>query len=231
MGDEELEIEAGAPEVSADEWMARAALFELLSLGLLKPGRPIAEALASGEFAAACAETLGALGLGDAAAAAGVDLADYEGDNAEKIYHEVLREYTRLFVGTREPLITPFAGVSLTGPGTAGPPLRGKGIHGRRAVHAPLRRGEESCRRTVKRSGGMHIGTMCEFAKFLCLVNARAVVPAEGARVEPGDFDAFMDDHFVSYAVWCAGQLRELSSVPFYRAMAALLDAAVSVSR
>lgn len=111
MGDEELEIEAGAPEVSADEWMARAALFELLSLGLLKPGRPIAEALASGEFAAACAETLGALGLGDAAAAAGVDLADYEGDNAEKIYHEVLREYTRLFVGTREPLITPFAGV------------------------------------------------------------------------------------------------------------------------
>lgn len=231
MGDEELEIEAGAPEVSADEWMARAALFELLSLGLLKPGRPIAEALASGEFAAACAETLGALGLGDAAAAAGVDLADYEGDNAEKIYHEVLREYTRLFVGTREPLITPFAGVRASqAQGQRGLLFVGKESM---AVERFMRRCGVAKNLAAGQSNDPvdHIGTMCEFAKFLCLVNARAVVPAEGARVEPGDFDAFMDDHFVSYAVWCAGQLRELSSVPFYRAMAAVLDAAVSVSR
>ena len=40
MGDEELEIEAGAPEVSADEWMARAALFELLRDACIKRGIP-----------------------------------------------------------------------------------------------------------------------------------------------------------------------------------------------
>lgn len=41
MGDEELEIEAGAPEVSADEWMARAALFEAAVSGARSRASPL----------------------------------------------------------------------------------------------------------------------------------------------------------------------------------------------
>lgn len=230
MLDGEREFEAAADEVSADAWMTRATLFELLSLGLLKPERAVAEALTSGEFAAACAETLVTLGLKDAAAVTAELLAGYEDADAEGAYHEILREYTRLFVGEREPLVTPFAGVRAA---------QAKGQQGLLFV------GKESMdvERFMRRAGVAknlaagqsndpvdHIGTMCEFCKFLCLVNARAVAPAEGAVVEAGDFDRFMADHFVPYATWCAVQLRELSRIPFYGAMAVMLDAAVSLS-
>ncbi|MEC4176815.1 molecular chaperone TorD family protein [Adlercreutzia sp. R7] len=227
--DVKAEIASGdtVPEV----WMARASLFELLSLGLLKPERIVAEALCSGEFSRAASETMAALGCGGDAAGVSDGLAAYEGKDADATYHEVLREHTRLFVGAREPLVTPFAGV------------RAAQERGQRGL---LFVGPESMavERFMRRCGVAknlaagqsndpvdHVGTMCEFLMFLCLVAARAVEPADGAVVEPDDLDAFMADHFAPYAAWCSGRLRELSDVPFYRAMAAMLDAGIAVSR
>lgn len=227
---DEQELRLGANGPSGKEWMARATLFELLSLGLLRPGRSTAEVLVSGEFATACVETVGALRRADAATAIGSLLVVYEGKKAEEVYHEILREYTRLFVGEREPLVTPFAGV------------RAAQARGQRGL---LFVGPESMaiERLMRRCGVAknlaagqsndpvdHIGTMCEFAKFLCLVNARAVAPAEGTVVEPDDFGTFVADHFAPYAAWCAERLRKLSDVLFYRAMADMLDAAVALS-
>lgn len=210
---------------SGQRWMNRATLFELLSLGLLKPERPLAEALHDGAYREACEEVLENLSLGGDASVSEY-LTGYEGADADKTYHEILREYTRLFVGEREPLVTPFAGV------------RAAQAHGQRGL---LFVGPESMaiERFMRRAGVAknlaagqsndpvdHVGTMCEFAKFLCLVEARAVAPAEGAVVEEGDFDRFMADHFAPYALWCATRLRELSSVSFYRAIADMLNEA-----
>lgn len=225
MTSDALNVEVPADERTAVPWMARATWFELLSLGFLKPERMVAEALCSGECAAACRDAGAALGVSEDAGDAIVrELLGYEGADADETYHQILREYTRLFVGEREPLVTPFAGV------------RAAQARGQRGL---LFVGPESMaiERFMKRCGVAkdvaagqsndpvdHIGTLCEFCKFLCLVNARAVAPAEGAVVEVGDFDAFMADHFAPYATWCAAQIRELSSVPFYRSLAEMLD-------
>lgn len=227
MTSDALNVEASADERAAVPWMARAMWFELLALGLLKPERAVAEALCSGEYAAACCDAGVALGVSeDVVAAIARELSGYEGADADKTYHQILREYTRLFVGEHEPLITPFAGV------------RAAQARGQRGL---LFVGPESMaiERFMRRCGVAkdlaagqsndpvdHIGTLCEFCKFLCLVNARAVAPAEGAAVDPSDFDRFLAEHFASYATWCAAQIRELSSVPFYRALADMLDRA-----
>lgn len=217
--------------VTEDQWMDRAILFDLLSLGLLKPGREAAQALCEGEFEQAAKEALEALGCAESRVSSTVELlSSYQEQDVESIYREISREFTRLFVGTGDPLITPFAGV------------RAAQARGQRGL---LFVGPESMaiERFMKRCGVAkdlaagqsndpvdHIGTMCEFLKFLCLVNARAVAPVEGARVEPDDFDRFMADHFAPYATWCAAQIRELSEVPFYLAMADMLDVAVGLS-
>lgn len=210
--------------------MDRAVLFELLSLGLLKPQMETARVLCAGEFGQAAGEVLGALGCSeDDCVSVGSLLEAYDGSEAETVYREISREFTRLFVGPGDPLVTPYAGV------------RAAQVRGQRGL---LFVGPESMavERFMKRCGVAkdlatgqsndpvdHIGTMCEFCKFLCVVNAHAVVPVEGARVEADDFDCFMADHFVPYATWCASQIRELSEVPFYLAMADMLGVAVSL--
>ena len=68
-----------------------------------------------------------------------------------------------------------------------------------------------------------HIGIVCEFLMFLCLLNAGAVRPTEGARVEAGDFDTFATEHFAPYAAWCAERISQVTESPFYHAIAALL--------
>ena len=52
---------------------------------------------------------------------------------------------------------------------------------------------------------------------------AEAVRPAEGARVEAGDFDMFATEHFALYAAWCAYQIPGAAESPFYHVIAVLL--------
>ncbi len=212
-------------EASPQTWMCRAAAFELLSLVFLPPSREAARALTAGEFSDACGEALSGMGCAPGAVGEVVDgLAPCAGGDAEETYHAIRREHTRLFVGEREPLVTPFLGVWDAQ---------------RRGQRGLLFVGEKSMEteRFMRRCGvgkdlaaGQandpvdHVGTLCEFGKFLCLVNARAVQPAEGACIEPGDFERFFSGFFEPYARWCAERVRALSACPFYRAMARMLD-------
>lgn len=210
--------------IDQNTWMARATGFELCSLAFLLPQKSTGEALASGEFAAAADEVLSALDADEALrASVASELSGYAGTDAEEAFHEIRREYTRLFVGEREPLVTPFAGVRFS---------QAKGQKGLLFV------GEESVaiEHFIKRCGlrkdleaGQtndpldHVGTMCEFMKYLCLVAAEAIAAPAGARIEPGDYEAFRAEHFEPYVRWCAAQAGELSRIPFYRAMAQML--------
>ena len=203
-----------------DEWMALAAAFELAALGLTPVQRELADALVSGEYADACAEVAAACGLD------GVDasvLTGYTGMDPDQVFHEIRRERTRLFVGERRPLITPYVGVWLA-------EQRGQRGH--------LMIGEESMaiERFMKARGVVkdlaagqkndpmdHIGTVCEFMQFLCLVNARAVAPAAGREVADGDFDEFHERHFAPYARWCAARVTEEARTPFFQHKAQML--------
>lgn len=207
-------------------WMQRATFYELLSLGFLMPSRQLAEALTSGEFAEAAEEVLKSLEVSKELGEQAASLLDsYHGRDTDEVYHEVLRDSTRLFVGEREPLITPYAGVHAAQErGQQGLLFVGKEsmaierfmkVHG---VTKDLQAGQAN-------DPLDHVGTVCEFLKYLCLVNAQAVVPVEGATIAEEDFEIFYRDLWGDYPMWCAGELLDKAKSDFYRGMANMLKA------
>lgn len=210
--------------VDSTTWMGRAALFELLSKGFLRPQRATAEALVSGEFAEAVAEVAALLDVPEGVRAQVVSQLDcYRERDAEEVFRETRGAYTKVFGGVPVPRVTPYLGV------------RDAERRGKKGILC-VSREADTIEHFMKRCGVAkdlaagqandpvdHIGTVCEFLMFLCLVNAGAVRPAEGARVEAGDFDAFAAEHFVPYATWCADQIPQVTENLFYQAIAALL--------
>lgn len=215
--------------ITPQDWMYRASAFELLSLPLLTPTQSLAQAVASGEYAQACKETFHLVAPDDPRVEEACALvAEPVADDEQEALHRLRREYTRLFVGEKEPPITPYAGV------------RSAQRQGKKAL---LFVGEESlaierfmhrCGVTKNLAAGQandpldHIGTMAEFLKLLCLVNAQAVQAPEGSHIEAADFDEFASSHFAPYALWCAEELAAQTRLPFYRGIALLLAATTS---
>lgn len=204
------------------EWMTLATGFEVAALCLLVPTRELASALVTGELREAVDEVVRALGMPASVSEAAAELAEYESQDPEVVFHRLRQEHTRLFVGERGPLIVPYVGTWAT--------MR-KGGEGLLFV------GKESMaiERTMHRCGvGKKLergqsndpldsaGTVCEFLKYLCLVNARAIEVPHGAEVAPDEFERFVQAHCADYAEWFSEEVRKLSDEPLY-AMAALL--------
>jgi len=211
--------------VSLQEWMLRATAFELLALMYLTPTKESAEALATGDFSDACDEVLQAMGCDQSERGRVTDpLASYAGQDADKVFHELRHEHTHLFVGERFPLITPYAGV------WAAEQKGQKGLLfvGRESMD--IERFMRRCGVAKNLEAGQandpvdHVGTMCEFLKYLCLLNAQAVQAPSGAQVEDGDFETFLKDYFQSYARWLSQRSLELARIPFFQASAQFLD-------
>lgn len=219
---------ANAPQ----DWMYRATAFELLSLMFLMPTKELSEVLTCGELADACDEILRVqVASPDAIKRVSELLALYEGKDAEETFHALRKEHTRLFVGERLPLITPFVGVWAAE---------------QRGQKALLFVGKESMaiERFMHRCGvgknleaGQvndpldHVGTVCEFLKYLSLAHADAIQVPSNAKVDDGDFDAFMNEQFAAYAEWLSRKLDELTRCDFYRAAALLLREEVALWR
>lgn len=217
--------------VLPESWMHRATAYELLSLAFLLPTREVAEALVAGEFAAACDETFNALGLDDGVVAEAVCMMrECEGSDAEEVFRALRREHTRLYIGEKFPPVTPYVGV------WAAQQRGQQGLLfvGRETMD--IERFMLRCGVAKNLAAGQtndpvdHIGTVCEFLKFLCLVNARALQAPENASIEEGDFEKFIADHLVDYARWCSEQTVELTRLSFFRAAAMLLDGTVVLS-
>lgn len=213
--------------VTEETWMARATLYELLALGFLRPEAATAEALVTGELTEAADEVLAALGAAaDVRATVAGELSTYAGTDAEAAHHEILRDYTRLLVGEREPAVTPYAGVRAAQKrGQTGLLFVGRESM---AVERFMRARGVAKDLSAGQSNDPvdHVGTVCEFLKYLCLVNARAVEPAAGAQIEEVDFALFWRDLWGAYPSWCADEVEHLATTGFYRAMALLLKAA-----
>lgn len=208
-----------------DRWSYRASGYELASLCFLLPRQEVGDALVSGEFADACREVADALGCSDSRALDAIaEMAVYEGRDAEEVLHEVRRDYTRLFVGVVEPSITPYVGVwDALSRGAA--PILAVGRESM-AIERFMRR----CGVAKDLSAGQanepmdHVGTICEFLEYLCLVNARAVAPASSAEVRKDDYEIFLEAHFRDYVRWLSGRVDELDAGALYPAIARLLD-------
>ena len=82
------------------DWATRATAWELAALSFRYPGPELEGAVASGEWAEAAREIVGALGL-----------ALPEGFGAGASAEGLRPEATRLFVGAPEPAVSPYEGV------------------------------------------------------------------------------------------------------------------------
>lgn len=91
-------------------WQTRASAWEFLALSFRYPERQLAEIIVSGEWVEAAIEISNALGL------ALPDnfkksMAPYEGVNPDALLPGLRVEATRLFVGSPEPVVSPYEGV------------------------------------------------------------------------------------------------------------------------
>ena len=204
-----------------EKWMHLATAWELMSLAFLPLRREVSEALAAGEFEGACGECLEALGI-DGAAVIEL-LSGYADADADAAYHELRRGQTSLFVGVHRPLVTPYLGVrDIEKRGGKGVLAIGKESM---AIERFMRERGVAKNLALGQSNDPvdHIGTVCEFLKLLCLVNARAVAAPTGFEIAEGDYELFLREHFVEYAAWCSTELQEKSCTPFYQAMGIML--------
>lgn len=217
-------------ETTPEAWINRAAAWELLALAFLLPTRETAEVLVAGEYAAACDEVFGALGCNEEEVAKAVELlVSYEGADADASFHELRHEHTHLFIGEKFPPATPFLGVRAAEKRGQ----QGMLFVGRESIdveHFMLRCGVAKDLAAGHVNDPVdHIGTVCEFLKFLCLVNARAVVAPPNAEIADGDYDLFVSKHIAEYAEWMVGRLAEIARTPFHQAAGILLAQAVAL--
>ncbi|MDR1014700.1 MAG: molecular chaperone TorD family protein [Coriobacteriales bacterium] len=203
------------------EWLNRAALYELLALGLRVPTAELGEAVSSGEFAEALEEIGAANGLATAPVEQAVaDLAGYKGQDVEALFHRLRVEYTRLFVGAPEPQVSPFAGVWWAGDQGVEPLLfvnkrsmeverylRAVGVGRPEGTNEPLD----------------NIATMLEFLQYAALVCAGSVELPEGVEIDAETSERFADDFLNDWLGRFALKTAEETREPFYRALAKLL--------
>lgn len=206
------------------DWQEKAALYELLALGLRLPDKTLTEPLSSGEFGAALRELAELNGVASHVTAAAVsELEVYRGQNPDDLIHVLRIERTRLFVGETEPLVSPYGGIWWA----------------RRNGTAPLVFVTEEAR-AVKRfmascgigqSEGTNepldsIATELEFLHYLCLVRG-AFVPkphvAEGTSFPEGAYEDFYEQHFATWNKEFAEAVIRESRIPYYRAIARVL--------
>jgi TorA maturation chaperone TorD len=214
--------------MTENEWLQRAALYELLAFGLRLPTPELAEAVAGGEFADALAEIGGINGLAPATiedAVAG--LAGYKDAEQDGLFHQLRAEYTRLFVGAPEPAVSPYAGIWWAKAQGVQPLLfvntrsmgverymRSFGIGQAEGKNEPLD----------------HIATMLEFLQYLAMVLAGTAEPQEGVTVTEqaiGDcIRDFMADWVHDFVTATVEKARE----PFYKSVAQTLDATLRLT-
>lgn len=204
-------------------WESKAALYELLARTFLFTEHDVVDALVSGEYADAIAELTTAVGLGSALGCeAKAALGLYHGMDGDRTFHDLRREYTRLYVGSKDPLITPYAGVWAA----------------KNEGRLPLLFiGKESMEieRFMRRCGIIkigvsnepidHIGSMLEFLMHLCAVKAGIVTPSEAINIPDEAYGEFYEKHFLGFALAFARKTIELSDEAYYSAAARILMA------
>ena len=203
------------------DWAAKATAWELAALSFRYPGPELEGAVASGEWAEAAREIVGALGL-----------ALPEGFGAGASAEGLRPEATRLFVGAPEPACSPYEGVWRAADDGVQALLfvnphsmeverfmRGCGLGRPEGTNEPLD----------------HVATECELMEHLAL-RAAGAEPPEGAPAGadlPGGspeaaYGAFLEGHARTWMPRFADAVAAESRVPFYRDAAAFLGALVA---
>ncbi|MDR1358130.1 MAG: molecular chaperone TorD family protein [Coriobacteriales bacterium] len=226
--------------MSENRWLYRASLYELLAQSFLYTTPALAEALTSGEYAEALSELLALNGIAVPQSVDGNEyenkvegkgeskdkstvvkaLLPYEGRASDEVLHELRRDYTRVFIGSKDPLVPPYGGAWYA--------LE-------RGLKPLLFVGKESLavERFLRRCGVVqpegtnepldHIASELEFLQYLCFLKAGAAAPPETADIDSGDYATFYHDHFRWFAQRFADNAIKECRAPFFIAAAQVL--------
>jgi TorA maturation chaperone TorD len=215
--------------ITQEEWLIQAALCELLAKSLQLPTRELTEVLTTGEYA----DTLVDIGM-----AARLDrsvliqasslLTGYIGQDSEELFHILRTEYTRLFVGAPEPVVSPFAGVWYAREQGVEPLLfvstrameierflRGYGVGQAEGKNEPLD----------------HIATEFEFLQYLALVNAGAVQAPEGIEIPADAFATFFSKYVANWVGDFAQSIATATALPVYKVVAEVIGTIMEIRK
>lgn len=210
-----------------EQWMTKAAWYELSASCFRYPQRETADALVDGEFAEAFRELAGALDFpAPWADEVAVLFASYRGADAEAVFHELRGENTRLFlVGADKPLVQPYAGVWHA-------QVRGRApflMVGQESMAIERFMGECGVKRPEGYGGPVDdMGTILEFLGVLCLRVADGEAngqPADTLQQLRDQYAQFYEQHFHPFAIPFAQGVLDHSASPAFIASARLLQA------
>jgi TorA maturation chaperone TorD len=206
-----------------EEWLIQATLCELLAKSLQLPTQELAGVLAIGEYADALVDIGAAAGLNQSRLAqADALLTAYVGQDPEELFHVLRAEYTRLFVGAPEPVVSPFAGVWYA---------REQGVEPLLFVSTRAMEIERFLRSYgVGQAEGKnepldHIATEFEFLQYLALVNAGAVQVPEGIEIPTDAFSTFFSQYVANWSGGFAQSVATATELAFYKAVAEIIRA------
>ena len=211
----------------------RADMYQLLVVGFLHPDRKLAAGLVNEGFQADVAvtakEIIETLHSDSAAAIAFCAASDALADESltsdpESLYHELAVEYAHLFIGPPLPAVSPYESAHVDS--EPGAPALLVVSPSARAVLAAYREAGLNMAEGLNEPPD-HIATEFEFMYYLCSAEARAW--AEGNTDEAdrlrGLEESFISGHLMKWGEDFALRVEEVSTQPFYRALAAVTQA------
>ena len=190
-----------------------ANLLLLVSIGLCPPNEELALGLCDGSYFYDFADCLRVLAQEDIAYAARA----YMGRDAEEVYHELNREYTRLFISPKRELVPLYEGLI---------------VHPGEKVSMFISPTAMHCEQVYRRTGfafeeknkfpGDHAGI--ELRYFACLLARRAMALEAGNEEEIAATEAaladFAEQHLSRWVGKFAGQVMMYTQSPFYALLA-----------
>ena len=205
------------------DWGLRATALELAAFSFKYPDSELINALTSGEYAAAVVELaeVGAFKL----LPDEISLLDsYKNVASEELLHTLRAEATRLFIGSPEPVVSPYEGVwraaqegvqalLFVNPHTMEVErfMKSCGVGSPEGVNEPLD----------------HVATEMEFLQYLSMLVAGIVEPAahidEPEEGWSGAYTRFMVEHPQTWMSDFAKSTEEKTREPFYRLASRLL--------
>lgn len=229
-------------KMNADFWQARAALCELLALSFRYPDSVLADVVASGEWNDAAEEIASIVGV-EWGASDVYDANESDVVDPEELLHKLRAEATHLFIGSPEPVASPYEGVWRAAD---------DGVDALLFVNPHSMEVERFCKACgLGRPEGTnepldHVATELELLEYLA---ARAAVDAAGEGKDdsaadtdvdtesimvasadlPGGsaeaaFDLFMISHVQLWMPKFAVKVQEESRIPFFETAAKLLE-------
>lgn len=205
-------------------WGAQAMAYELMAITFRYPESTLVDALVSGEYVDSLKEVSEVLGMTLANSESDA-LVSYHGTDAQTILRTLRVEATRLFVGSPDPVVSPYEGVWRAIDDGVQPLLF---VNPHSMAVERLYRSYGLGQPEGKNEPLDHVATELEFLQYISMLAAEMIEPEAGISEPEAGWasvhDSFLEEHFNVWVPRFAAKVVEETREPFYKAVGALLQ-------